>query len=89
MDRASKIKAKIEKLQRELAEVEEGIVEVYPGETFRRPPDGIKEIRAHMPPITSIEFCKDRIVLWGGEQCLNLNIVSRIENEELTLKVVR
>ena len=86
---AAKLRAKIAKLQRKLDEVETGVVDVYPGEKFTKPPRGLVMLNAHMQPITRIYFAKDHIAFWGGAECLTLNIVRHDDNQEFTVNVVR
>lgn len=88
MNRADEIKYQIEILQRELNQIENGIVEVYGGErqTF---PKGTKEIRVHMNPITHIEFYKDHIQFWDSETCFTINIIPLDTNDEFEINIVR
>ena len=85
--RADKIREKIAKLERELAEVEQGVVDVYSGES-RAFPKGTKEIRVHMEPITLIDFGKSYVMFWGGSECFKMNMVPVETNNEFRVVVV-
>lgn len=88
MNKADELRRQIAELQRELAVIEQGIYEVYPGDTISKLEGKCKLIKLHMNPITYVEFCKDKIEFWGGSEVFSMNIIPQDTNQEFSIEVV-
>jgi len=56
MNEADRIRGRVAALKRDLAAIENGTVDVLPGEIIKIPPCGSEVINVHMDSIRRIEF---------------------------------
>lgn len=80
MTQRDRIKNKIAQLERELAEIDEGTFEVFPGTSFDGKGRPVKHIIAHCDKPEEIRFEKNHIIFVCGESWLRVNIVEKPDN---------